>query len=139
MIKSTTPSILRSDLSRSTEYLYEKPKQKGFFGKLFSFLGKVGGAVTGVIPGMQPLSLGLYGVSKLSGDMANASQAKEYARVAEANSEYAGKNITLEGYYDPMSAGQAQTNFMAPTEMNDGIYETVMNRESMRQDMLNNL
>lgn len=144
-MNSIPPSMLRIDTSRSTEYVYEKPKLSFFqklgrgIGKALSFLGPIGAAVTAVaVPGFGiPLAAGIYGASKIAGDVTANALAKDSARAQALNQDVANMQITMPGLFDEASAADIKTDFIAPSEFNAGITSTIVNRETMRSDMTN--
>lgn len=138
-------SLIRLDTSRSGEYLYaDRPQRKGgflrFLGKAFSFLGPIGAAVSAFIPGFGlPLAAALYGTSRLTGDAVYRSDAKAQARMNEYNQEQAGKQIIVPGFFEEsLSASEIQTEFMAPSQFDVGIQNTIVNREvAINQNLQN--
>ena len=141
---SIQPSMLRIDTSRSSEYLYEKPKLSFMqklgrgFGKAMSFLGPIGAAVTAVaVPGFGiPLAASIYGASRIASDATSNALAKDQARETAANQEFANMQIGMPGLFDGASQAEMQTDFIAPSDFNNRLSQTLVSRESMSGSMI---
>lgn len=141
------PSMLRIDSSRASQYLYaDKPKLNFFqklgrgVGKALSFLGPIGAAVTAVaVPGIGvPLAAGIYGASRVAGDVTANALNKDASEMAEYNAELAGKQFGMLGFMEPSAdPGQIKTDFIAPSEFGPSIERSLDLRSSALMDQLN--
>lgn len=142
-LRATTPSLLRIDTSRSSEYIMPEPPKKTFMQKVGSFFGKVLGpiasAVTAFVPGFGlPLSAGIYGLSRIASDASDASISKSQATYNAQVQELSKQPITLPGFFDGQSQNQIQTDFIAPSEYHSGIQNTIITREQSQYQNLQN-
>ena len=133
--------MLRIDVSRADRYLYPEAPKLSFgqkigraFGKAVSFLGPIGAAVTAVaLPGIGiPLAMGMYGASKLSGDMVNRSYSKEQIALQSQQQKMQGMQITTPGLFEQPSGPQIDADFIAPPQFQTGIQSAIINREQAR-------
>lgn len=138
-LKSLTTSMLRIDTSRTSEYLYaDKPKLSFFqklgrgIGKAVSFLGPIGAAVTAIaVPGVGiPIAAGIYGMSKIAGDVTNNALAKDASKMSEYNAQMANSQVTLPGLFEGQSANEMTTDFIAPSQYGPGISQALINRQA---------
>lgn len=132
--------MLRIDTSRTGEYLYaDKPKLSFMqkvgrtLGKAASFLGPIGAAVTAIaVPGAGiPIAAGIYGLSQVAGDATSAALSKDATKMEEYNKQASQQQITLPGLFEGLRDAEITTDFIAPSQYQSGIQQTLVNREAM--------
>lgn len=144
-LRSLTPSMLRIDTSRTSEYLYaDKPKLTFWqklgrgFGKAMSFLGPIGAAVTAIaVPGVGiPIAAGIYGLSRVASDATSNALSKDAAKMQTYNDQMAQSQITMPGLFESQHANEITTDFIAPSEYAQGIQQALISREAAQSSSL---
>lgn len=128
-LNTIQPAMVRIDSSRYSNYLYKGPELSVWqkigrgLGKAVSFLGPVGAGILSIVaPPLLPVSLAIYGGSKLAGNATNAALSNDEAQVAEYEAEMAEQNIGVPGFFDAYpSEAQLTTDFIAPSEFGPSI------------------
>jgi hypothetical protein len=140
--KAIQPSLLRIDTSRAGEYLYaDKPKLSFMqklgrsVGKAASFLGPIGAAVTAVaLPGVGlPIAAGIYGASTIARDSTNVALSKDAQKMNEYNAKQSQTPVSVPGFFDGSSSMSAASDFIAPSQYDQGISQTLIHRQNMIQ------
>lgn len=140
-LKGTTPSILRIDTSRTSEYLYaDRPKltfmQKlgRSVGKAMSFLGPIGAAITA--PFCLPAAAGIYGLSRVASDATSNALSNDSAKMQQYNQQVANQPVSFPGLFESMSDSEITTDFIAPSQYSSGIQDTLINRDQAQMQSM---
>lgn len=145
-ITNMNPSMVRVDYSRADRYIYPEPPKLTFWqklgrglGKFMSFAGPIGAAVTAIaLPGIGlPIAAGLYGLGRFSQDQLYKANVKDQIAAA---SQPQPVNISLPGLFEvaPLQAGDAATEFIAPSSLEPRISDVVIERNAAQQQEIHN-
>ncbi|MBI4412430.1 MAG: hypothetical protein HY541_08105 [Deltaproteobacteria bacterium] len=144
-LQNVTPANLRVDYSASTRWLGPEAPKLTFWQKLGRGLAKVGSYVLPVAAAVAPFfgPLGLvggaaaYGLNRFSNDQLYKAQVKD--QIAMANQPVP-QQITMPGLFESsaITVGDQATEFIAPTEMNPGIEDVVIQRDASQKEAVLN-
>lgn len=144
-LKGLSSSMLRIDTSRTGEYLFaDKPKLSFMqkvgrtLGKAVSFLGPIGAAVTAIaVPGAGiPIAAGIYGLSQVASDATTNALSKDATKMSEYSQQASQQQVTLPGLFEGLRDAEITTDFIAPSQYQSGIQQTLINREAMQSASL---